>query len=117
MTLDQIRARLQAATPGPWEARELAYSTCVGVVGDYRNLARLGDPLNQEAWRNAVFIAAAPTDILALLNAVDAALAACDRVIDNADGHKPPGPPNPTREQATAVRIRAAITAALEDEG
>lgn len=34
-------------------------------------------------------------------------LEACDRIIDNTDGHKPPGPPNPSREQVTACRIRA----------
>lgn len=46
--------------------------------------------------------------------AVTAGLEACDRIITNADGHKPLGPPNPTREQGTACRIRAAITSALD---
>jgi hypothetical protein len=43
--------------------------------------------------------------------ALDAVREACDRIITNADGHKPPGPPHPTREQATAVRIRQALEA------
>jgi len=43
--------------------------------------------------------------------ALEAVRAACDLIITNADGHKPPGPPHPTREQATACRIRAALEA------
>ena len=62
----------------------------------------------------AEFIAHSPTDMGKLIAAVDAVLAACATVIDNTDGHKPPGPPHPTQQQATAVRIRAALIAALE---
>lgn len=57
-----------------------------------------------------------PTDVARLVAAVEAVLMACDRVIDNTDGHKPPGPPHPTQQQATAVRIRATIEAALKED-
>jgi hypothetical protein len=57
--------------------------------------------------------AAFAADVALLIGAVEAGIAACDRVVDNTDGHKPPGPPHPTREQATAVRISAEIANAL----
>lgn len=52
-------------------------------------------------------------DALRLYAALRAGLDACNLVISNADGHKPPGPPHPSREQAVAVRISAAINEVL----
>ena len=46
--------------------------------------------------------------------AVAAVRALCETIISNADGHKPPGPSHPTREQATALRIRAELNKFLD---
>ena len=105
--LDGIKGRLAAATPGPWFASRF----WVGAGEDH------SDPDTEVAkaafLSDASFIAAAPVDVARLTRAVEAALDACDIVIDNRDGHKPPGPPHPSREQVTAVRIRAVIENAL----
>ena len=69
--LDEIRARLGAATPGPWEARSKfsgKSSAVVSPAGD----AELGNWMVAEGvfWSsNADFIAHAPTDIRYLLDA------------------------------------------------
>lgn len=70
---ERLRALAQAATPGPWEARGLDYSTAVDQVGTRKSIARLGDSLDSEAWRNAQFIAAAnPATVLTLLDEIAA---------------------------------------------
>lgn len=117
--LEPIQHRLNAATPGPWHldrdepgdvASVVAYASNDGVtIGTY-----VADTVEEDG--DAEFIAAAPTDQARLLAAVQAAVEACDVVIENRDGHKPPGPPHPTQQQATAVRIRAAVVAALGGE-
>lgn len=112
--LDEMRARLAAATPWPWD--------CDGFAdGDVVNLS-IYEGTNQgrviaadiTTHGDADLLRYAPTDMGKLISAIEAGLAACNAVIDNTDGHKPPGPPHPTQQQATAVRIRAALTAALE---
>ena len=121
--LDGIKGRLAAATPGPWKANtdgtidgtNYAEVICRGQVDCmaycYGGTSVIeGDNLAADA----EFIAAAPSTVARLTAALEAALDACDIVIDNRDGHKPPGPPHPTRQQATAVRIRAAIENALK---
>lgn len=117
--LDEIKQRLDKANPlgAEWEAltdpgdRHTAPSWIV----DADDLEIRLDA-TYAAGKVAVFIASAPKDVARLSAALEAALAACNRVIDNTDGHKPPGPPNPTREQATAVRIWADIQRALGKE-
>lgn len=108
--LADIRARLDTVTeyhPAPHRAVVNSAGDRWGVV-DSNGSVVTTDPKD-----TAVLYAHAPTDIARLLAAVEAAMAACDRVIDNTDGHKPPGPPNPTHQQATAVQIRAALVQAL----
>ncbi|WP_218649192.1 hypothetical protein [Paenarthrobacter nitroguajacolicus] len=113
-----FKDRLAAATPGPWTAWTTGTSG-----GDHWFVATAGCAIAQihaddvqgdnRRKSDAVFMANAPTDLARLLAAIEAVVDACDRVITNADGHKPPGPPHPTREQGTALRIRAALAAAL----
>ena len=131
----EIEARLNAATPGPWEAThrpKLPNENDPDILAARRD--ELGGEPGSSIWANeeqiwgslwpsrngsadANFIAHSPSDVaylLAELRKRDEALArveaACDRVINNEDGHKPPGPPHPTQQQATALRIRAAVT-------
>ena len=118
--LDEIRARLGAIAASPeveWHALtdpgDRATAAAWIVDADCFEI-RL--PATYEAGQVARFIAAAPTDVARLLNALDAALDACDVVIENRDGHKPPGPPHPSQQQGTAVRIRAALLRALEGD-
>jgi hypothetical protein len=73
--LSAIRARLDAATPGPWELwyGELDWVS-VGIDGD--TVAECRTHINQQfsGWqnlRNATFIQHAPTDLRALLDAVE----------------------------------------------
>lgn len=110
----EIENRLNAASSGAWTASHEKFGSAVTagrtrfgphVVAQVRTIS------------NAEFIAHSPSDVaylLAELRKRDEALArveaACDRVINNEDGHKPPGPPHPTQQQATAIRIRAAVT-------
>ncbi len=78
MTPDQlsaIRARLDAATPGPWE---LWYGdldwVSVGVDGDTVAECRIHINHQFSGWqnlRNATFIQHAPTDLRALLDEVE----------------------------------------------
>lgn len=65
--LDDIRARVEAATPGPWKLTDEAHAYYLGSAG----YAQVG-------WLDALFIAHARTDIPALLAAVDAVLALAD---------------------------------------
>jgi len=108
--LDGIKTRLTKATPGPWFLDAGGDS---GVYTEARPSNTSSDVASAFRREDEAFIAAAPVDVARLTRAVEAALEACDTVIDNRDGHKPPGPPHPTQQQATAVRIRAAIENAL----
>ena len=115
-----IKTRLHAASPNPdveWEVLTDPGDpkTAAAWIVDADDI-EIRLPATYAAGKVAALIAEAPKDLTRLLAAVEAGLAACDTVIDNADGHKPPGPPHPTREQATAVRIRAALAAALGEE-
>lgn len=107
LDLPAIRALLEGATPGPWEEywRGIIHAPAYPAV----SICQTYGPEDQRH-PNAAFIAAAPSIVAQLVAAVEAGLAACETVIDNTDGHKPPGPPHPSREQATAMRIRVAIT-------
>ena len=120
VVLEGIKARLAAATPGPWTHDEAFNASFVcageGAVADTWIARWDNRPGRKQDKADAEFIAAAPTDVARLTAALEAALEACDRVIDNKDGHKPPGPPHPTQQQATAIRIRATIENALEGE-
>jgi hypothetical protein len=116
--LDSIKGRLGAITPGAWKVWGMAVmADPVGNsnVDDAHMIAVTSDPHRGLRTFNADFIASAPSTVARLTAALESALEACDRVIDNTDGHKPPGPPHPTREQATACRIRAAIESALKE--
>lgn len=127
-TTDQlaaIQARADAATEGPWhvddEEQTVRAREYAGEIVYDRSAEHPSEWA--EFKQTAEFIAHARADVPALLALVreqqariERGLAACDRVIDNADGHKPPGPPHPTQQQATAVRIRASLTA-TEGEG
>lgn len=139
--LDGIKGQLAAITPGPWErplnTRYRASVTAQMPKGDPTsrwadNVDHEGKPervaivscpiwstgkfFRKQSGKDLDFIASAPSTVARLTVALESALDACDRIIDNTDGHKPPGPPHPTREQATACRIRAAIENALEGE-
>lgn len=120
----EIEARLNAAAPNSeteWAAggdpgdKKMAPAWIVDADD-----IEIRMPATYKAGKLAAFIANVPEDVRYLLaelrkrdEALDRVRSACDRIINNADGHKPPGPPNPTREQATAVRIRAAVEARL----
>lgn len=115
--LDAIQARVAAATEGPWanygDLAHEVYPVRTGEDDEPENIASVVQRL-----ADAHFISNARTDVPALLAyardleaRIERGLAACDRVLNNEDGHKPPGPPHPTQQQATAVRIRAALTA------
>lgn len=83
--IDEIKARLAAATPGPWHSyashvygagkdganicsgSELRSSTTVGYYP-----ARVGSPDLGETYANVAFIAAAPADIAYLVRRVEA---------------------------------------------
>jgi hypothetical protein len=65
--LDEIRGRLSAATPGPWEASRYAVYETRSAHGDV--VAEAGMHVS-----DAEFIANAPTDVARLLNAVQAVL-------------------------------------------
>lgn len=117
--LDEIEARLAAAPAGTWyvddEEQTVRVETYAGEIV-YDQSGENRSEWLKEFRSTAEFIAAAPADVAYLLTELrkrdaklEAVRAACDRVIDNADGHKPPGPPHPTREQGAAIRIRAAL--------
>ena len=73
----QIRARVEAATPGPWHDVEGATPGMYWV--ELRHRATICDfPYEQGAQEDAAFIAHARADIPALLAAVEAVLALCE---------------------------------------
>ena len=69
--LDPIRARLAAATPGPWEVDECSEETTVIVAGS--DLTIICSELWQgwEGTQDAALIANAPTDMAALVAEVE----------------------------------------------
>lgn len=77
--LDQIRARLNAASPGPWEVNGDHFYVCsVGnsnIDGKDYDVCMNGyaarDGANSDAKTDADFIAHAPTDIARLLKAIE----------------------------------------------
>lgn len=93
--LEEIRGRLEAATPGPWKAKhrpDLPVENDPDILAKERNemggqvgsAIHNGDPSNplwgsvwpnRNAAKNAEFIAHAPTDMARLLAALEAVLA------------------------------------------
>jgi hypothetical protein len=71
MSTESLRARLEAATPGPWKARYSGPE--LYVFGPRGDLAQIHGPEN-EAAHDADLIAHAPTDLAAALEVVEAAL-------------------------------------------
>ena len=71
LDLDPIRARLAAATPGPWEVDECSEETTVIVAGS--DLTIICSELWQgwEGTQDAALIANAPTDMAALVAEVE----------------------------------------------
>lgn len=76
--LSEIRARLKAATPGPWMLSEAKYSVPGEVVvsdvdGDFRSILtiRADDVPVVDKDDDAAFIVNAPTDIADLLAEVE----------------------------------------------
>ena len=69
--LDAIRARADAATRGPWNVTSVEWAGCFYVEG------RDHEPLVED---DRDFIAHARADIPALLDALDAAVAAIERL-------------------------------------
>ena len=67
--IDEIKARLAAATPWPWIAKELGDAGLKIVLTDNSNLAVAQKLFPQDA----EFVAHAPADIAALLRVADAA--------------------------------------------
>jgi hypothetical protein len=117
--LDEIRARADAATEGPWKARGLECNTVV-IDGSNKVLASLGDPLSGYCWKAAEFIAAARSDVPRLLAAVDAALALAEewRYKGEFDWGTWQAGEGPDFEghvlNRAAAELRAAVTEALE---
>lgn len=96
MSIEEIRGRLEAATPGPWEqghgvSPHVAKRDWVEVT----NQATICPT-------DAEFIAHAPEDMRRLLNAVEAVLDLADD-FDTTPGHR-----------GAATSIRRTITSALE---
>lgn len=119
-TLARIRAQADAATEGPWEhepppgpGEDPMRPICVYPKEDGGTLAYV-QPLEADA----DFIAAARTNVPALLDLADAALDFADRLdaeaADDFDGVS--GTSVSLVKYETAKAIRAAVTAALEGE-
>ena len=108
--LDEIDRLEGHITPGPWEAVGRPYNACVSPAGQIRNLARLGDPLDPEAWKNAEFIALSRTALPQLAKAVKTILSECES-FEVAHDDKD----NPFHQGVrwTVMAIRQAITDAL----
>lgn len=70
-----IRARLEAATPGPWKATASGVSTPIGELDFLPGIAEADQPGWSVADMDAAadFIAHAPSDIAALLQALEVA--------------------------------------------
>lgn len=82
MNLDEIEARANAATPGPWRDRHQVCSEVWGQAPDSQTcsmqIARVGHA--QFDVRNAAFIASARTDVPALIARVRELEAECERL-------------------------------------
>lgn len=107
-SIDPIRARLAAATPGPWEIIGGGeYLTGVDIhVGSAEGGVRI---------RDAEFIAAAPADIARLLAAVEALEKIARELVSEITGND--GLEDEAQDElrsCAAKRIRAAIASALE---
>ena len=78
--LDEIEARANAATPGPWEADGSAHVLTAGNTATF--VARCADPDGSDAGvPDAEFIAHARTDVPALLDALEKVLRLHPRVV------------------------------------
>ena len=111
--LDEIQARADAATEGPWEA-----ATSEATMND-RSEYRFGVPSRPQAFRasmrfaDAAFIAAARTDLPRLVAAVRAALEGHRRRMDSASALHPA--PLCSCGQPYPCPTVTAITEALEE--
>jgi hypothetical protein len=108
--LDEIEGRLNAATDGPWTARQDFIDGGVPDCSKTLNGGERGDYIGTIALRydgaaDAEFIAAAPTDMAALLGALRATLAECDATDTETDE---------ALQGDLVNRIRTAINEALE---
>jgi hypothetical protein len=112
--LDEIQEAAKFATKGPWEPQGRAYNTCVSPVGEVRNIARLGDPLDLEAWKNAEFIALARTALPKLAEAVYHVLDLLD-VVEKSDKYSYDFGGNKAPSLVTTNEVRRAITDVFED--
>ena len=84
MTIESIKARLEAATPEPWLTDEYTYA--LGETGDYgselcvvmephKRSAHIASSPDEQDSANADLIAHAPTDLRALLKVAEVAIA------------------------------------------
>ena len=113
--LDQIEARIEAATPGPWEVFEgtaLNGNSTRGICQEGDDETAIFEDRYIGA-ADAEFIAHAPTDLAATSRALRAVLAALD------DYPLPSRLADPTGAAVSALEglesiIRTAITTALE---
>lgn len=89
--IEQIRAELEAATPGPWSTER---EDDVEMFGDPVHLIGDGEPGSEDAYlfttdANATLIAHAPTHLAALLDVALAAQAVVARHPDSPVGEHP----------------------------
>ena len=114
--LAEIRARVESATPGPWENDETdpgVWGLEHIIIGNYTARDDFDSPMWEDGTpEDREFIAASRADLPALLAAVEAVMAS----IENgawAEESTDFGPVS----VVNADEIRAAITAALEAQG
>lgn len=129
--LDRIKARAEAATPGPWEAHG---STVAGITGtgDCGGCSGILSPAHEPScyWsqiaeagaEDTEFIAHARTDVDRLTEALEAVLSVAgelDRGAETLYEVSFPGSAHHLQAQqaeAAAARVRAAIEAKLSEE-
>lgn len=104
--LDEIEARAAAATEGPWQA-ELSHGDddSVPITSPGTDL---DNPVAAAAIDDALFIAAARTDVPALTKALRDVVAACDPATGQVWAHY-----SSPRGRVDVDYIRSTITAAL----
>lgn len=96
MKLDEIKARLQAASPGPWDNLKGPGTNNLWGIRCRNNSKRDTNwkdwiclislmPVVEQADKNAEFIAHAPTDIAQLISALEIAMEALEKLQYRAD--------------------------------